>query len=354
MKQLIRQLHRRIRPEDQIKRAAQTLTRPIDNPIRSAQIETAATASLRLMRHQLRRLFGEESRLTTERVETKYDRLAGRYLQDQFNAPDTAELVWLQGRLQVANRKDYYAANYDERARWIASWHPTSILEVGAGEWTTLAAILQRLSSPVDAHAIDLSFPRLQRGKAFYERRPDAPTIRASRALAQRLPYRDNSFDLVFTSHCLEHMPLTFPEAIDEALRVARRAVIFFEPSFQRGSLLQKWRMTANGYARGIEDTLRALPNATLHTAQLLDCARPFNRTAVFVLTPTPEPHNAHGPYRVCPDCRGRLQTGPNLWRCHHCQLAFPVVDAIPDLGLDRAYSVASPSDDSAAASHSC
>ena len=350
MKQWLRRMHRRLQPETHVRNAARQLARPMGNPVRSAQLETAATASMRLMRHQLQRLLGEETRLTTHRVEEKYDHLAGSYLQDQLQDPDRRELVWLDGRLQRVSRNTYYHHNYNERARWIGAWHPSSILEVGAGELTTLSAILDRLHGPIEAHAIDLSFPRIRQGADYF--REHAPTldIQASRAHAQRLPYRDNAFDVVFTSHCLEHMPLTFTDAIDEALRVARRAAIFFEPSFERGSLLQKWRMASNGYARGIEAALQKRSDATLQSAHLLETARPFNRTAVFVVTPSPNPASRlHGPHRVCPTCQGRLRTGPNLWRCPRCQLAFPVVDAIPDLGVDNAYSLASP----AAASHS-
>lgn len=53
---------------------------------------------------------------------------------------------------------------------------------------------------------------------------PGAPVCRAD---AGRLPYRDGSFDVVVLRHVLEHLPRWLMEAtLDEALRVARRAVV--------------------------------------------------------------------------------------------------------------------------------
>ena len=58
------------------------------------------------------------------------------------------------------------------------------------------------------------------------------------------LPYRDNSFDLVFSSDVLEHIPVeSIPRVASELVRVARRD-LFFSISLRPSSMNNKYHVT--------------------------------------------------------------------------------------------------------------
>ncbi len=94
---------------------------------------------------------------------------------------------------------------------------PGRILEVGCAE----GAIIGELD-PKDHFlvGVDISLDRLKAG--------EPPTIYVN-GLAEELPFRDKSFDTVLLPEIVEHVPNP-NEVITEAIRVARRDVIFTVP----------------------------------------------------------------------------------------------------------------------------
>jgi len=109
------------------------------------------------------------------------------------------------------------------RAEWIASrvasYHPTSILEVGCGYGKLLGAIRER----TDARLAGVDFSATQLGSAR-EFLSDAGRVDLFLGRGDRLPFADGSFDMVVTSAVILHNP---PEVADrirrEVIRVARR-----------------------------------------------------------------------------------------------------------------------------------
>jgi len=106
-----------------------------------------------------------------------------------------------------------------------------SVLDVGCGPgalWTHLAPHRPRVSwAATDVTAAMLAIAH----RSF----PDVPLARAD---AGRLPWRDRAFDVVVLRHVLEHLPpWLMQQALSEACRVARRAVVlsFFVPPLAAG-----------------------------------------------------------------------------------------------------------------------
>ena len=58
------------------------------------------------------------------------------------------------------------------------------------------------------------------------------PTVAKANAL--KLPFPDDSFDVVITRHTLEQMPKVYQKALDEIFRVSKNHVIYL-------SLHLKW-----------------------------------------------------------------------------------------------------------------
>lgn len=132
-----------------------------------------------------------------------------------------------------------------------------SVLDVGAGELTTLLPIAKRFGKSKKYIALDLALLRLKKGKPFFEKESGlkVKTIHASAANIQ-LP--DKSVDLVFTAHCLEAMPYDFKKAIDEMCRVSKHWVILIEPSFENGNIHEKIKILGYDYVIGIDKYIKS------------------------------------------------------------------------------------------------
>ena len=129
---------------------------------------------------------------------------------------------------------------------YIQKYNPESILEVGAGECHKIG----RINIKCKKVATDISIKRLLSGQSNF------PNIYIVQANASKLPFKDDEFDVVFSNHCLEQMPYEYKDAIKEMLRVAKKAVFLFEPSYEKGSLTQKMNMYAKDYVKGIPNFL--------------------------------------------------------------------------------------------------
>lgn len=109
------------------------------------------------------------------------------------------------------------------RAEWIAgriaSYRPTTILEVGCGYGKLLRAIRERTDAPLAG--VDFSPTQLGCARGFLK---DVDDVSLFLARGDRLPFADKSFDLVVTSAVILH---NSPEIADrirrEVARVGRR-----------------------------------------------------------------------------------------------------------------------------------
>ena len=83
--------------------------------------------------------------------------------------------------------------------------------------------------------ALDIAFQRLEKGKKFLKKRK----IRLDYIVkgdAANIPFADNSFDLIYTSHCIEQVPHLFNDILKECIRVSKNYVVLIEPSYEFGS----------------------------------------------------------------------------------------------------------------------
>lgn len=95
-----------------------------------------------------------------------------------------------------------------------------SLVDVGAAEGFIASLVRDYLE--LEVHCTDLSEEACKRaGNLFH--------LRAIPADARELPFSDGQFDVALCSETLEHI-VDYPKAIDELLRVARKAVVITVP----------------------------------------------------------------------------------------------------------------------------
>ncbi|MET0647425.1 MAG: class I SAM-dependent methyltransferase [Pyrinomonadaceae bacterium] len=94
------------------------------------------------------------------------------------------------------------------------------VLDAGCGTGLLTLAFLRVLERPADIASIDLSLRSLQTARRAAEKLPKKPRRRVAFAQsnALKLPFADETFDLVLTSGVLEYLPLR--EGLGELSRV--------------------------------------------------------------------------------------------------------------------------------------
>lgn len=274
-------------------------------------------------------------------VEEDYDRIAGLYIKNNYYEGRERYSV-VSGEVKKISSIENMKKIRLEINSILKEYKFKSILEVGVGELTSIEAIFSEFGPGIDCYGIDLSFNRVFHGLSEFRRRHEKiPKI--AKADATKLPFPDNSFDLVYTRHALEQMPLVYQKALDEISRVAKNNVLLFEPSFELGSFTQKLKMINSDYVRGIPKYLNKMSGIELSEMFLMqNSANPLNHTTCFKITVNNESNNkrlSDGPIDfVCPVCHAMLEKRDGYLYCRESSLAFSVLEGVPN--LDPTYSI--------------
>ena len=299
-----------------------------------------ASSSIIFFRPLLKTFFHIQWKKTSDLVEKKYDELSGSYIHRKYyGGQDGKKFYYVNNRIKKITYGEQTRNQMNEYFKIISENEFKTILEVGAGELTTLGSLADLFGNDIDYYALDLSLNRVYQGREDFLKRHSC-AVEVCKANAAALPYPDKFFDVVFTSHCLEHMPYDYKKAIDEMCRVARKAVILFEPSYELGTFSQKLRMTAKDYVRGIPKYVNSLNTARLSAHFFLKSGALFNRTACHLIEVV---HHAEAPETkqpfkyVCPACRSDLAERDNCLVCQNCSKIYFIFEEIPL--LDDKYS---------------
>ena len=279
-------------------------------------------------------------RRTQHYVEKQYDDISGFYIQDNYyNNRERFSVV--NGQVKKISTIDNMKFIREEIRQILSEYKFNNILEIGAGELTTLEDIFKFKNSEIDCYGIDLSLNRLAHGvDEFKKRHSKIPRI--AKANATKLPFADNSFDLVITRHTLEQMPKIFKSSIDEIIRVCKKHIVFFEPSFELGSLTQKIKMLNSDYVRGIPKYLSTKTFLTVNEPYLMkNSANPLNHTACIKIQIKENriinSNNKDIPF-VCPYSKEKLQVHRDFLYAESSKVAYPIINGIPILEESKSF----------------
>ena len=250
--------------------------------------------------------------------------------RDNLVSNETANVI-IDGEHKVARRRDALHAHLD----WLANEfckldvRDSSLLEVGAGELTTLAPVAGRISEPTLAvHASELSWSRCRIGRDFANSLGVNLSSLTS-ASVTALPFASNSIDFVYTHFCLEELAGYEREAVKELFRVARRAVLLIEASYELGSLPQRRKLRNRCWNVGLLSAVKSLGYRIIRHELLPFSADPFHHGSIIQIEKTttdPKPSFV----LVCPRCKSELRRDKVVYFCGACQVVFPILDGIP------------------------
>ena len=166
-------------------------------------------------------------------VKKKYDNIAGLYVEG-LKKKDSKFLIQFENEVLECsgNIRQYYAYCL---SNIIQNLDSKSILEVGAGELTQYFLIkkdLDKKNYKIERSCgLDLSLKRLEVGKEFLNL--ENQEIEIFQGDAQKMPFKDNEFDILYTCHCLEQVPHLLESCLKEMLRVSKKYVVLIEPSYE-------------------------------------------------------------------------------------------------------------------------
>ena len=167
------------------------------------------------------------------KVKKKYDNIAGSYIEN-FQKEDSKFLIQYKNEVLECSGsiKQYHAYCL---SNIIQNLNLKTILEVGAGELTQYFLIkkdLDKKSYKIERSCgLDLSLKRLEVGKEFLN--SENQEIEIYQGDAQKMPFKDNEFDILYTSHCLEQVPHLLETCLKEMLRVSKKYIVLVEPSYE-------------------------------------------------------------------------------------------------------------------------
>lgn len=217
---------------------------------------------------QLLRGSFDESENTQEIIETSYDLQTGAYVKS------------LQDQAFYERKVNYGAAI---AKTLIELTEPSSILETGVGEGTTLSFVLSALGDRVaHSHGFDISWSRTAGCRDWLQ--SEGHDVFLSAATLLHAPYADDSFDCVYTSHTIEPNGGQEAAILTELYRITSRYLVLFEPGYEFASPDAQARMDAHGYCKGLAATAESLGMTVVKSELFTETMSDMNPTAVTVI----------------------------------------------------------------------
>ncbi len=143
----------------------------------------------------------------------------------EFYASHADEILKKRFHAPEALRRHAHRTQYDALLRLIPPG--TSVLDAGCGEGVVSLLLAERGIASTGA---DLSLPNVEAARAEALRRGVGHLTTFLQGDAEHLPVPDRSFDVVVSSHVLEHLP-DFDQGARELARVARQRIIVALPT---------------------------------------------------------------------------------------------------------------------------
>jgi len=208
-----------------------------------------------------------------------------------------------------------------------------SILEVGVGEASTLGNLLLKLKvTPSNIFGFDLSWSRIKYANIFIEPLfpKDKYNIKLTTGDLFNAPFKDNSLDIVYTSHTLEPNGGLEKEALESLYRITNKYLILLEPSYELASKVAKDRMEKHGYVSGLYQTAINLGYNVIKYELFKPTFNDDNPTGIIIIKKDSieTPCN----FLACPVTKTKLINYRGAYYSEESLLAYPIVDHIPCL----------------------
>jgi hypothetical protein len=251
-------------------------------------------------------------------IEVAYDLQAGSYIRAVENNP-------------LATKR-YTQAIADALSPHI---RPSDVvLDAGTGEMTTYGPVMDQIRCQ-SALNFDISLSRLLAGRQWLEGRyRDVYAVTNSFvSTLHSIPLASRSTDVTWTSHSIEPNHGKEKQILSELIRVTRRLLVLFEPSFEDANREGRQRMEKYGYIRGLIKIIEECGGILVSKQALDEQTNPLNPTYCYVVQVDHLncDQTNHPTSFVIPSTNYELDgRGPGCLFSTKGLLAFPCVGDIP------------------------
>jgi ubiquinone/menaquinone biosynthesis C-methylase UbiE len=248
-----------------------------------------------------------------EDIMISYDFQAGSYIQAYKNNSSLKEKYCSYLANIIEN-----LANYD------------SILEVGVGEGTTLGPLMNSLKKqPNKCYGFDISWSRIKYAKKFLSEL-DINNVQLFTGDLFCTPLKDNSIDIVYTSHSIEPNGGNEKEALIELYRITNKYLILLEPSYEFANEEARKRMLYHGYITNLYSTAKELGYDVIAHRLFEISENPLNPTGLIIIRKESELKTLNP--LCCPITKTSILKKNNVYFSQASLLAYPIIDEIPCL----------------------
>lgn len=261
-----------------------------------------------------------------------YDLQAGSYRNNYYNK--ILDRMHIDGKKVTIQAKKFYEEYGKEIANVFNRLNYSSVLEVGVGEATTLSNVIKNINNKyAKIKGIDISFSRIGYGNIFLK---EQSIDNAFLGVADmfRLPFKDEAFDIVYTSHCIEPNTDGAENAIKELYRVTNKWLILIEPAFDLANEESKKHMLEHSYCINLIDIIKNMNlNIVEHSLFKLGT---YNNQAAITIIKKDSCNNSNTNW-CCPICKDELIREDGNYFCKKCSFIFPIIKRIPCLNPNSA-----------------
>jgi SAM-dependent methyltransferase len=257
----------------------------------------------------------EQQENTTDSILISYDFQAGSYINTYNNNPNYAE-VYCKAISVIINNLGCY----------------NSIIEIGIGEGTTMGVLLKYLQQTnQETYGFDISWSRVRYAKEFI-RNQNKEQINLFTGDLFNIPLKDNSIDIVYTSHSIEPNGGREIEALKELYRIANKYIILLEPCYELASDEAKQRMEKFGYVKNLYQTALNLGYKVIEYRLFDMCINALNPTGLLIIEKDINVAQTSKEPFSCPITNTALERFEDCFATKDGLLVYPVIDKIPCL----------------------
>lgn len=250
---------------------------------------------------------------TTEDILISYDFQSGSYTKFHLQNPEIKERFCLNLAKELERLGEF-----------------DSILEAGVGEATTLGNLLVSLKSkPKEAYGFDLSWSRIKYARHFL----DSLNLTNVQLFTGDLfcsPIKDNSIDIVYTTHSIEPNGGREKEALSELYRITRKYLILLEPAYELAGEEARRRMINLGYITNLHASALELGLNVVDYRLFGESVNPLNPTGLMIIKKDFASKTSNP--LCCPLTKTKLIKKNNGYFSKESLLAYPIIDKIPCL----------------------
>lgn len=263
----------------------------------------------------------KKEKINSKEIEIIYDLQAGAYTKN-FEA--------------IENTRNYYNNYASEIIEHLEKLPitPASILEAGVGEATTLTHVLKKLNLPkLTSYGLDISWSRLKYAEKFLLKN-NIQNFNLCTGDLNSLPFSDDSFDIVYTSHSIEPNGGNEKEIIKELYRITKKYLILLEPSYELASSEGKLRMDKLGYCKNIEMHCKNLNLKVITHQKMNNVAREENITTITIIEKKSKTSDTKKHIYQCPETKQELLQKDNF--LYNDYYIYPIIMNIPALNRNN------------------